>query len=88
MEVENHLEANAIEKTIQVGEDSSIDIPNANKDLRIYPDPLKDELNIASSDIIEHLDITDMQGRTVFSINNLNANEIKIPIAQWLTEFI
>jgi hypothetical protein len=49
-----------------------------NVTISMYPNPVSDILNIRSPEYIESVTITDITGKTVFSVNNLSQREFRV----------
>ena len=65
-----------------LGENVDIEDVEKNNTLSIFPNPAKDEVFVASAEKIEHIDVLDMSGKTIKSID-VNALEVNIDISSF-----
>ena len=65
-----------------LGENVDIDDVEKNNTLSIFPNPAKDEVFVASAEKINHIDVLDMSGKTIKSID-VNALEVNIDISSF-----
>ena len=53
----------------------------ANSNLAIFPNPNKGEFTVSNSSEIINVNITDVQGKIVYSMNNVNLNKMDVNIS-------
>jgi len=53
----------------------------ANSNLAIFPNPNKGEFTVSNSSEIINVNITDVQGKVVYSMNNVNLNRIDVNVS-------
>lgn len=59
--------------------DNPTDVSNIDKDeLKIYPNPAVDVVNIEGASVVKTVDITDLSGRTAISVSELSGNKIDV----------
>ena len=61
-------------------EDCSNILELANGNLDIYPNPNNGQFVIANSDLISNVTITDVQGKIVYTVNNVNLNKVNVDV--------
>ncbi len=54
-------------------------------ELTIYPNPVVDKINIQTEKIIESVQISDIEGNVVFSVDQINANEYSIDTQSYVS---
>jgi len=60
-------------------------IKRENKEISIFPNPVLDDLNINTDDIIRSLSIFDMRGKLVYSKSNYNSSTFSLSIGDWMS---